>query len=81
MSAMSLPVLPLRGECQTRDEAGPWTKSGCACLPLDISENADDIGGATLYLCSRAGSHVTGANLPRDGGQSVQHGMSLFEED
>ena len=39
-----------------------------------------DIAGATLYLCSRAGSYVTGAILPIDGGQSVQHGMTLFKE-
>jgi NAD(P)-dependent dehydrogenase (short-subunit alcohol dehydrogenase family) len=40
----------------------------------------DDIAGATLYLCSRAGSYVTGAILPIDGGQSVQHGLTLFKE-
>ena len=39
-----------------------------------------DIAGATLYLCGRAGSYVTGAILPIDGGQSVQHGMTLFKE-
>ena len=39
-----------------------------------------DIAGATLYLSSRAGSYVTGAILPVDGGQSVQHGMTLFKE-
>ena len=40
---------------------------------------ADDIAGATLYLCGRAGSYVTGAILPIDGGESVQHGMTLFK--
>ncbi|TGV65628.1 SDR family oxidoreductase, partial [Mesorhizobium sp. M00.F.Ca.ET.158.01.1.1] len=40
----------------------------------------DDIAGATLYLCSRAGSYVTGAILTIDGGQSVQHGLTLFKE-
>ncbi|RVA22082.1 SDR family oxidoreductase, partial [Mesorhizobium sp. M7A.F.Ca.US.001.01.1.1] len=40
----------------------------------------DDIAGATLYLCSGAGSYVTGAILPIDGGQSVQHGLTLFKE-
>ena len=44
------------------------------------SARPDDIAGATLYLCSRAGSYVTGAILPIDGGQSVQHGMTLFKD-
>lgn len=41
--------------------------------------SADDIAGATLYLCSRAGAYVTGAILPIDGGTSVQHGVRLFK--
>ena len=49
-------------------------------VPLRRIGNPDDIGGATLYLCSRAGSYVTGAILPIDGGQSVQHGVSLFKD-
>lgn len=49
-------------------------------VPLGRIGRPDDIAGATLYLCSRAGSYVTGAILPLDGGQSVQHGMSLFKE-
>jgi len=51
-----------------------------ARVPLRRIGAPDDIAGATLYLCSRAGSYVTGAILPLDGGQSVQHGMSLFKE-
>jgi NAD(P)-dependent dehydrogenase (short-subunit alcohol dehydrogenase family) len=49
-------------------------------VPLGRVGRPDDIAGATLYLCSRAGSYVTGAILPIDGGQSVQHGMTLFKE-
>ena len=48
-------------------------------VPIGRIGRPDDIGGATLYLCSRAGSYVTGAILPIDGGQSVQHGMRLFK--
>jgi len=40
----------------------------------------DDIAGATLYLCSKAGSYITGAILPIDGGESVNHGMTLFKD-
>lgn len=49
-------------------------------VPLGRIGAPDDIAGATIYLCSRAGRHVTGAILPLDGGQSVQHGVHLFEE-
>lgn len=48
-------------------------------VPLGRIGLPDDIAGATIYLCSRAGRHVTGAILPLDGGQSVQHGVALFE--
>jgi NAD(P)-dependent dehydrogenase (short-subunit alcohol dehydrogenase family) len=51
-----------------------------ARVPIGRIGRPDDIAGATLYLCSRAGSYVTGAILPIDGGQSVQHGMTLFKE-
>lgn len=50
-----------------------------AKVPLGRIGLPDDIAGATIYLCSRAGRHVTGAILPLDGGQSVQHGVALFE--
>lgn len=32
----------------------------------------EDIAGAVLFLTSRAGSHITGAALPIDGGQMLQ---------
>ncbi len=48
-------------------------------IPLGRIGAPDDIAGATIYLTSRAGRHVTGAILPLDGGQSVQHGVHLFE--
>lgn len=49
-------------------------------VPLGRIGEPRDIAGATLYLCGRAGAYVTGAILPLDGGQSVQHGMTLFRE-
>ncbi|MDH6233597.1 NAD(P)-dependent dehydrogenase (short-subunit alcohol dehydrogenase family) [Mesorhizobium soli] len=51
-----------------------------ARIPLGRIGAPDDIAGATLYLCSRAGAYVTGAILPIDGGQSVQHGLPPFTE-
>ncbi|MGE3365850.1 MAG: SDR family oxidoreductase [Rhizobiaceae bacterium] len=48
-------------------------------VPLGRIGAPDDIAGATIYLCSRAGSNVTGTILPLDGGQHVQHGVALFE--
>jgi NAD(P)-dependent dehydrogenase (short-subunit alcohol dehydrogenase family) len=51
-----------------------------AHVPIGRIGAPDDIAGATLYLCSRAGAYVTGAILPIDGGQSVQHGLTLFKE-
>lgn len=49
-------------------------------VPLGRIGRPDDIAGATLYLCGRGGAYVTGAILPLDGGQSVQHGMRLFKD-
>ncbi|MER9369720.1 hypothetical protein NKI66_27490 [Mesorhizobium sp. M0518] len=40
----------------------------------------NEIAGGTLYSCSYDGSHLTGAILPMDGRQSVQHGLTLFTE-
>ena len=51
-----------------------------ARVPLGRIGAPTDVAGAALFLCSRAGSYVTGCILPLDGGQSVQHGMSLFKE-
>ena len=50
-------------------------------VPLGRIGTAEDIAGATLYLCSRAGAYVTGAILPIDGGMSTQHGTRLFRDE
>ena len=50
-------------------------------VPLGRIGTAEDIAGATLYLCSRAGAYVTGAVLPIDGGMSTQHGTRLFRDE
>jgi NAD(P)-dependent dehydrogenase (short-subunit alcohol dehydrogenase family) len=51
-----------------------------AGVPLGRIGHEDDIAGATLYLCSRAGAYVTGAILPLDGGMSVMHGVNVFND-
>ncbi len=42
-------------------------------IPLRRIGRADDMGGAVLYLASRAGAYLTGAVIPVDGGLST-HG-------
>lgn len=51
-----------------------------AGVPLGRIGRPDDVAGATLFLCGRAGAYITGAILPIDGGMSVQHAVSLFKD-
>ena len=51
-----------------------------AGVPLGRIGSPDDIAGATLYLCSRGGSYITGAVLPLDGGLHVDPRGTLFGE-
>ncbi len=37
-------------------------------IPIKRAGKMEDIGGTVIYLCSRAGSYVTGVVLPLDGG-------------
>ena len=47
-------------------------------VPLGRIGSPEDIAGATLYLCSRAGAYVTGAILPLDGGIHTISKSGLF---
>ena len=47
-------------------------------VPLGRIGSPDDIAGATLYLCGKGGSYISGAILPLDGGLSVYSSMGLF---
>ncbi|MEX3011915.1 SDR family oxidoreductase [Hoeflea sp. TYP-13] len=47
-------------------------------VPLGRIGSPDDIAAATLYLCGKSGSFVTGTILPLDGGLSVYSNMGLF---
>jgi NAD(P)-dependent dehydrogenase (short-subunit alcohol dehydrogenase family) len=48
-------------------------------VPLGRVGEPEDIAGAVLYLCSRAGAYISGAILPVDGGMSALSGVTLFE--
>ena len=49
-------------------------------VPLGRIGSPDDIAGASLFLCGRGGSYVTGAIIPIDGGIHVETGHELFSE-
>ncbi|MDF2235810.1 SDR family oxidoreductase [Albimonas sp. CAU 1670] len=49
-------------------------------IPLGRVGHPEDIAGAALYLCSRAGAYVTGCILPLDGGIGVMTGGDLWEK-
>ncbi len=47
-------------------------------VPLGRIGSPDDIAGATLYLCGKGGSYITGAIIPLDGGIHVNPEADLF---
>lgn len=49
-------------------------------VPLGRIGTPDDIAAATLYLCGKSGSYVTGLILPLDGGLSVHSSVALFAD-
>jgi len=63
-SKMASGLLELSGGAEMIGKANPMGRLG----------RADDIAGAVIYLCSRAGSHVNGATLVIDGGASWARG-------
>ncbi|SES92424.1 SDR family oxidoreductase [Oceanicella actignis] len=52
-----------------------------AGVPLGRIGRPEDVQGAALFLCSKAGAYVTGAILPLDGGIGVHTGGDLFGRD
>jgi NAD(P)-dependent dehydrogenase (short-subunit alcohol dehydrogenase family) len=49
--------------------------------PLGRIGTAQDIVGALLFLCSRAGAYVNGAVLPVDGGTSIGKGKPAWRDE
>lgn len=49
-------------------------------VPLGRIGTPDDIAAATLYLCGKSGTYVTGLILPLDGGLSAHTSMGLFAD-
>ncbi|MBY8975032.1 SDR family oxidoreductase [Rhodobacteraceae bacterium NNCM2] len=49
-----------------------------ATIPLGRLGEPSDIAAATLFLCGKGGSYVTGAILPVDGGMKAQADSMLF---
>jgi NAD(P)-dependent dehydrogenase (short-subunit alcohol dehydrogenase family) len=49
-------------------------------VPLGRIGSPDDIAAATLYLCGKSGTYVTGAILPLDGGLSAHSSVGLFAD-
>lgn len=47
-------------------------------VPLGRIGTPDDVAAATLYLCGKSGSYVTGLILPLDGGLSAHSSIGLF---
>ena len=58
----------------TQDQADHVGKG----VPLGRIGTPEDIAGATLYLCGKGGSYITGAILPLDGGIHVNPESDLF---
>ncbi|KZL18258.1 Rhamnolipids biosynthesis 3-oxoacyl-[acyl-carrier-protein] reductase [Pseudovibrio axinellae] len=57
------------------DEKAAFVGKG---VPLGRIGHPDDIAAATLFLCGKGGSYVTGEVIPLDGGIHVATGSNLF---
>lgn len=49
-------------------------------VPLGRIGSPEDVAGATLFLCGKGGSYVSGAILPLDGGMSAHDTNRLFKD-
>ncbi len=49
-------------------------------VPLGRIGTPDDVAAATLFLCGKGGSYVTGLILPLDGGLSAHTSIGLFAD-
>ncbi|KAF7879156.1 hypothetical protein EAF04_000355 [Stromatinia cepivora] len=70
-SKMANTLMEMKGGVQKLAKANPNGRLG----------RPEDIAGAVVYLASRAGSHVNGANLVLDGGDVLSRGGPAGEEE
>lgn len=61
----------------TSEEAAAHTNRA---IPIGRIGVPEDLGGALLFLCGRAGAYVTGAILPLDGGLSCRVNDDMWFE-
>lgn len=71
------------GPFESRMTAFAFGKDGsrdriASTLPLGRVGEPDDLAGALAFLCSRAGSYVTGMVMPLDGGLSIEARQHVF---
>ncbi len=67
VNCLALGAFPTR-LCEPFFPGGKLIESLSAANPMGRPGQKDDIVGAITYLCSKAGSHVTGSIIPIDGG-------------
>lgn len=70
-SKMANGIIEKQGGAQKLAKANPHGRLG----------RPEDVAGAVVYLASRAGSHVNGANLVVDRGEVLSRGGSVDEEE
>jgi len=59
---------PTRMTAHVRDEKDNASEEVLRQIPLHRFGQPDDIAGVVVFLCSRAGAYITGAQIPVDGG-------------
>jgi NAD(P)-dependent dehydrogenase (short-subunit alcohol dehydrogenase family) len=59
--------------------AGSATNETLASIPMRRAGTSEDVGGTAIYLCSRAGSYLTGVVIPVAGGAATIDAVRLAD--